>query len=49
MLTKMLASLIWTVQNVIDRKDQMKFKVLLVNWWSLAPEVGSDTSSKKKF
>jgi len=25
------------VQNVIDVKDQMKFKVLLANWWSLAP------------
>jgi hypothetical protein len=28
--------MIWTVQTVIDVKDQMKFKVLLTNWWSLA-------------
>ena len=31
---------VWTVQNVIDVKDQMKFKVLLANWWSPSPEVG---------
>jgi len=27
-------TLIWTVQTVIESKDQMKFKVLLANWWS---------------
>ena len=29
------------VQNVIDVKDQVKFKVLLANWWSPSSEVGS--------
>jgi len=36
---------IWTVQNVIDSKNQMKFKVLLANWWSPSPEVGGYTST----
>jgi len=44
----MLAYLIWTVQNVIDIKDQMTFKVLLANWWSLSPEMGGYKSTKKK-
>jgi hypothetical protein len=35
------------VQNVIDVKDQMTFKVLLANWWSPSPEVGGYTSTKK--
>jgi hypothetical protein len=29
------------VQNVIDVKDQMTFKVLLANWWNLAPRWGA--------
>ena len=33
--------MVWTVQNLIDPKDQMKFKVLLANWWSLAPRWGA--------
>ena len=28
------------VQNVIDIKDQLTFKVLLANWWSPSPKVG---------
>ena len=39
-------TMIWTVQNVIDVKDQVKFKVLLANWWSPSPEVGSYRSTK---
>ena len=36
------------VQNVIDIYDQVKFKVLLANWWSPSSEVGSDRSAIKK-
>jgi hypothetical protein len=35
------------VQNVIDVKDQMTFKVLLANWWSPSSEVGSYRNTKK--
>jgi hypothetical protein len=28
------------VQNVIEVKDQLTFKVLLANWWSPSSEVG---------
>ncbi len=34
-------TLIWNVQNIIDLKDQMQFKVLLANRWSLAPSWGA--------
>ena len=34
-------TLSWTVQNVIDLKDQMQFKVLLANRLSLAPSWGA--------
>ena len=36
------------VQNVIDVKDQVTFKVLLANWWSLGSKVGSYTSTRGK-
>ncbi len=42
------------VQNVIDVKDQLAFKVLLANWWSLAPRWGAiqvpnrDRTSKER-
>ncbi len=37
----MLAYLIWIVQNVIDRKDQMTFKVLLITGGAQAPRWGA--------
>jgi hypothetical protein len=36
------------VQNVIDVKDQVAFKVLLANWWSLSSEVGGYASTTKE-
>jgi len=36
------------VQNVIDVKDQMTFKVLLANWWNPSSELGSYTSTRGK-
>jgi steroid delta-isomerase-like uncharacterized protein len=39
--------MVWTVQSVIDSKDQMKFKVLLANWWSPSPEMGGYTNTNK--
>ena len=35
-----------TVQNVIDVKDKVTFKVLLANWWNPSSELGSYTSTK---
>ncbi len=32
----------------MDLKDQIKFKVLLANWWSLSSDVGSSRSAIKK-
>jgi len=31
----------WAVKNVIDKKDQVAFKVLLANRWSPSSEAGS--------
>jgi hypothetical protein len=36
------------VPNVIDIYDQLTFKVLLANWWSLGSELGSLTGTKRK-
>jgi len=34
------------IQNVVDVKNQLTFKVLLANWWSPSSEVGSHTSTE---
>ena len=36
------------VQNVIDVKERMTFKVLLVKRWSLGSELGSHIGTKRK-
>ncbi len=36
------------VQNVIDLKNQLTFKVLLANSWSPSPEMGGYTSTKRE-
>ena len=36
-----------SIKNVLGSKDQLTFKVLLANRWSLGPEVGSKVLREK--